>query len=122
MQTHVINFPHGPADQQSIEDAAVPDTLTISNAYTILKKAGGFAQAVTALSLLAAPGLLIGSRVVIRIEQNATGRNVAFGAAGSTITAPNLTGVASDKDVIVLYWDGSAFIAETAWNKVHDAA
>jgi len=97
-------------------------TQTIKNTRTLIRRAGGFGQAVTGLSLLADQGLMIGSRVTVRIEQGATGRNVTFGSAGSTIVAPVLTGVASDIDVIDLEWDGSAFKATTTWQKVVDAA
>lgn len=122
MQDHKIKYPFGAAPIEAIEDAAVPDTITIQNTKTIVRKTGGFSQAVTALSLLAAGDLMVGSEVIVRIEQGATGRNVSFGLAGSTITAPNLTGVASDIDVITLVWDGSAFKATTTWLKVFDAA
>jgi hypothetical protein len=122
MTTKHIRFPFGAAEEQSIQDAAVPTTLVISNTLTIVKKTGGFTQAVTALSLLAAADLLIGSEVIIRIEQGATGRNVTFGAAGSPIVAPALVGVASDKDTISLIWDGTSFIARNVWQKILDFA
>ena len=122
MQDHKIKFPFGAAPIEAIGDAAVPDTITIQNTKTIVRKTGGFAQAVTALSLLAAGDLMVGSEVIVRIEQGATGRNVTFGSAGSAITAPALTGVANDIDVITLVWDGSAFKATTTWLKVYDAA
>lgn len=121
MTEQIIQFPFGNCDQQSITDAAT-STVTISNTYTQLRKTGGFAQAVTGLSLSATDGLRKGAQVVVRIEQGATGRNVTFGSAGDTVTAPVLTGVANDIDVITLEWDGSAFKAVTTWLKVHDAA
>jgi hypothetical protein len=120
--TKYTRFPWGPAEQISINDAAVPDLITIRNTFTIVKKTGGFSQAVTALSLQADPELLIGSKVKVQIEQGATGRNVTFGAAGSTIVAPVLTGVASDKDCIELTWDGTAFVADYVWSKILDFA
>jgi hypothetical protein len=121
MTEQVIQFPFGDCAQKSITDAAT-STVTIDNTVTQLRKEGGFGQAVTGLSLLAAPGLRKGAQVNVRIEQGATGRNVTFGSAGSTIVAPALTGVANDIDVITLEWDGSAFKAVTTWQKVFDAA
>jgi len=116
-----IKFPFGAADVQALEDAATM-MQTINNTLTLVSRAGGFGQAVTGLSLLAAQDLLKGSKVIVRIAQGATGRNVTFGSAGSTVTAPVLTGVANDVDTITLVWNGSAFVAETVWQKVVDAA
>lgn len=118
--TKKVLFPVGNCDQQSIADAAT-STVTIHDTYTQLRKTGGFSAAVTGLSLQAHPELRKGAVVQIRIEQGATGRNVSFGSAGSTIVAPNLTGVANDIDVLTLEWDGSAFKATDNWEKVVDA-
>lgn len=117
MQDHKISFPWGNADVQTLADAATM-TQTIVNRFTILKKTGGFAQAVTGLSLLAAPDLPIGSKVKVDILQNAVARNVTFGSAGSTVTAPALTGDANDRDEIHLTWDGTAFVADEPWQKI----
>jgi hypothetical protein len=119
--TSEVLFPFGNCDQQTITDAAT-STVTIHDNYTQLRKTGGFAQAVTGLSLQAHAELRKGAIVQVRIEQGATGRNVTFGSAGSTITAPALTGVANDIDVIELEWDGTAFKATGNWEKVVDAA
>jgi hypothetical protein len=120
--TATIKYPFGVAATESINDAAVPDTITISNNLTLVSRAGGFGQAVTALNLLADSGLEIGARVKVDIAQGATGRNVTFGSGGSTIVAPVLTGVADDRDVIWLTWTGSAFVADVVWQKIVDAA
>ena len=116
-----VKFPFGPCDEQALTDAATM-TLTINNTLTQVTREGGFGQAVSGLSLQAAQDLPAGAQVVVRIEQGATGRNVTFGSAGSTITAPVLTGVANDIDVITLEWTGSKFRATTTWQKVYDAA
>jgi hypothetical protein len=121
MTTDEIIFPYGHCDQQALADAATM-TQTIKNTLTQITREGGFGAAVTGLSLLANPNIRKGSRVSIRIEQGATGRNVTFGSAGSTITAPVLTGVANDIDVIELEWTGLKFRALTTWQKVVDAA
>jgi len=117
MQDHKIRYPFGPADVQALADAATM-TQTITNTLTILKRTAGFGQAVTGLSLLAAPDLLIGSKVKVDILQGATGRDVTFGSAGSTIVGTVLTGNASDRDVITLTWDGLAFVADGIWEKI----
>lgn len=125
MTTDEIVFPFGPADVQTLSDAATM-TQEIKNTLTILQRLTGFGQAVTALSLKANKDLKKGSRVKIDILQGGTGRNVTLGSGspGSTVTgAPVLTGVASDRDVLWLTWDGSAFVSDqAAWFKIVDAA
>lgn len=116
-KTHI--FPFADADVQSIEDAAAV-TVTIKSTLTILQ-GSAFGQNVT-LSLAAEPGLRKGSRVIVDVAQGATPRDVAFGSAGETIVAPALTGVANDRDLVALVWTGDKFIAETAWQKIVDAA
>lgn len=115
-----IVFPFADAEVADLPDAGTMN-IEIKNTLTILKKSGGFGQAVTGLSLTANKDLRIGSRVKIDIAQGATPRNVTFGSAGSTIVAPALTGVASDRDTIELVWDGTAFVGGE-WAKVVDAA
>lgn len=115
-----ISFPFGNAEEVVITDAAT-STITIEDALTIVS-AGPIGQAITALSLAVVDRLPIGSKVVIDIQQGATGRNVAFGSAGETIVAPDLTGVDLDRDIIELVWTGSDFVALGAWYKVVDAA
>lgn len=115
-----VNFPFGAADQQTITDAAT-STVTVTGSFTVLS-AGTISQAITALSISAVDKLPIGSRLQIDIQQGGTGRNVSFGSAGDTIVAPNLTGVANDRDIIELVWNGTDWVAVGAWFKVVDAA
>ena len=116
-----IKFPFAQADLQVIPDAATV-TMDIASTKTILVARAGFAQAVS-LRLQASEDLMIGSEVLIDIKQNANGRNVTLADNASTIDGPNLTGVASDRDVLELVWDGVSFVAKTAaWNKIFDAA
>lgn len=116
-----INFPDAHATVEALGDAATYN-VEIKDTFTVLKRTGGLSQAVTGLSLTAHKDLRIGSKVKVDIAQGATGRNVTFGAAGSTIVATVLTGVALDRDVITLTWDGVAFVADYVWAKVVDAA
>lgn len=116
-----IVFPHAHATVETLGDAATYN-VAIKDALTIIKRTGGLSQAVTGLSLTASKDLRIGSKVKVDIAQGATGRNVTFGAAGSTIVATALTGVASDRDTITLTWDGVAFVADTVWQKILDFA
>jgi hypothetical protein len=116
-----VNFPDAHATVETLGDAATYN-VAISDALTVLKRTGGLSAAVTGLSLTASKDLRIGSKVKVDIAQGATGRNVTFGSAGSTIVAPVLTGVALDRDVITLTWDGAAFVADSVWQKIVDAA
>lgn len=113
-----IKFPFGAADVQEPAFAATLNQ-TIKNTLTIVKVT--VTAAITGLSLTADSELVIGSKVKVDIIQDATGRNVTFGSAGSSIVAPALTGVADDRDTIELTWDGAAFVGG-AWQKVVDAA
>jgi hypothetical protein len=116
-----VKFPFGAAQLVELEDAATV-TVDIVNTKTILRALAGFAQAVS-LRLAASKDLMIGSEVIIDIKQNATGRNVTLADNESTIDGPNLVGVASDRDVLCLIWNGTSFVAKTAsWEKIFDAA
>lgn len=118
--SEVVKFPFGDADVQVPSFSATPN-FEIKNTNTVIKIAAPSA-AITALSLTASKDLMPGSKVKVDVTQNGTGRNVTFGSAGSGIVAPALTGVANDRDVIELTWDGSAFVANTVWQKIVDAA
>lgn len=115
-----IKFPAGNAKVVVMTDAAT-STIAIDDTFTIVDITGGLSQAVTGLSLTASVNLQVGAKIVLDLLQGATGRNVAFGSAGDTITAPNLTGVANDRDVLELIWNGSDWVAVGAWFKVVDA-
>lgn len=114
---NLIKFPFGDADVQSPVFAAtlnqsVADTLTIIKVTVT--------AAITDFSINVGSGYTTGSQVKLDIIQDATGRNVTFGATGNTITAPALVGVANDRDTILLTWDGTAFVGGV-WEKVVDA-
>ena len=118
-----IKYPFGPASLVELGDAATHN-VTIENTLTVVKRTGGFGQAVTGLSLTASKDLLDGSEVIVDISQGGTGRNVTFGSVGNAIVAPVLTGVASDRDQITLRYDKAEnkFIAKTVWQKIFDFA
>lgn len=116
-----VRYPFGAADAKSVEDAAT-STIDIVDLFTIVDNANGLSQAVTALSIDNDQGLPAGATIMFDLLQGATGRNVTFGGAGNTIVAPVLTGVANDRDVLVLVWNGTDWAAQTAtWNKIVDA-
>ena len=115
-----VKFPFGDAKQVTITDAAT-STITIEDSLTLVS-AGTISQAITALSLTAGADLNIGSLVMFDVQQGGTGRNITFGSAGDTIIGAVLTGVANDRDVIELVWNGTDFAAKTiAWAKIVDA-
>jgi hypothetical protein len=116
-----VNYPIGDAEVIVLTDAAT-STTNITNAKTIIQAAaGGLSQAVTGLSLTADASLMVGAEVVVDIAQDGTARDVSFGSAGDTITAPNLTAVINDRDVISLVWTGTEFAAASVWQKIVDA-
>ncbi|MEQ9022868.1 MAG: hypothetical protein RLN82_08930 [Pseudomonadales bacterium] len=114
-----VRYPFNDAEALSIEDAGTSTLQIDGPAIASIDTPG---QEITALSLLAGDTLMAGDEVVVDISQGATGRDVTFGSAGSTIVAPALTGVANDRDVITLVWTATEFIAKTAWLKIVDAA
>src|SRR5688500_370010 len=118
-----IAYPFGKATVETLGDAATYN-VAIADRLTRLKRTGGLGQAVSGLSLTASKDLPDGAEVIVDIAQGATGRNVTFGSAGTTIVAPVLTGVASDRDEITLVYDKAAntFTAKTVWQKIVDAA
>ena len=114
-----INWPSGAADYQLVNAATGTLTPTITNAKTILKYTAP-AGALT-LNLSIDSEVKAGAVLIIYVDQTTTGRNVALGTGFDT-EAPDLTGVASDSDVIELVYDGTAFLAVSTWLKVVDAA
>jgi len=120
---YYINWPFAAADSQDLTDSDSV-TLQINNAFTIVQSdTGDISQAITELNVDANDELPVGSILIILIEQGSTGRNVTMGDEFDTVHAPNLTGVANDKDLLVMYWTGTVWVAVTAaWQKILDAA
>jgi hypothetical protein len=117
----VLKFPYSNAEVVAVADQAVVN-IAITDNLTILQ-ISGVGQAFTDFSLSAdqTPPLQIGAKVVIDFTQGATPYNLTFGSTGDTITAPDLTGVANDRDTISLIWTGTEFVGETVWQKIIDA-
>lgn len=113
-----INFPFGSADLQEPSAATGATAISVEDTLTIVKLSG-MTGAVT-LNLTINDKLKTGSILKIIAVQNATGRNVALGT-GFDATAPDLTGVANDRDCIECVYNGTAFEATTTWLKVVDA-
>lgn len=112
-----VLWPFGEADVLT-PDYAAEVALEIENNLTIIK-----APTLTGaleFTLTADPELRPGAKVIIDVTQGATGQDVTF-AAGGDVVAPDLTGVANDRDIIELTWDGSEFVGGL-WQKVVDAA
>lgn len=110
----VVRYPMGPVTKLAPAHAVTHD-ITIEN--TTFLKLTGLAAAIT-VNLAAADGLEPGTEVHIDVVQGGTGRNVTL---GTNIVAMDLTGVANDRDTILLKWNGTEFIGG-AWAKVVDAA
>lgn len=109
----VVRYPMGPATKLAPAHAAVHN-ITIDN--TTFLKLTGLAAAIT-INLAADAGLEPGTEVHIDVVQGATGRNVT---PGTGMVAMPLTGVANDRDTLLLKWNGTEFIGG-AWAKVVDA-
>jgi len=111
-------FPFGPADVQALtgtgaKAVTVYDHLTIIDVSTMT-------GAVT-INLTFGDTYQAGARMIIKVVQDTTGRNVVLGT-GFGASAADLTGVASDEDIIELYYNGTSMINVSGWEKIVDAA
>ncbi len=115
-----IKYPFGAMDNQVLADSATPSITVLNTVTRITNPVLG--QAVTGLVLVAGTGLVDGAEVFVVISQSGTGRDVAFNLSNST--APALTGVSDDIDVIALQFQKSSglFLAKGLWAKIHDDA
>lgn len=113
-----VKYPFGPADNLTptpdAEDGTV--VLTIDNQLTFVKPEGLTEECEVTLNPSA--DLEPGAEVIIDVEQGATPQDVVWGA---DIVAPELTGVANDRDKITLTWNGSEWIGGV-WEKIVNAA
>jgi len=119
MTTDEIRYPWGPADVQTVDGATGTLTPAIKNSKTTLIYTAP-AGAVT-LNLALNENLQKGDTLFIDVDQPSTGRNFTLGT-GFDADAPDLTGVANDRDVLEFEFDGTAFRAKGNWEKIVDAA
>ena len=116
-----VRFPFGDAPIIDLAAAGTQD-LIISNIKTIVQNGTPIAAAITALDIIGSPDLPVGAEIFFDILQGATGYDITFASNEDTVIAPVLTGVANDRDVLKLVWNGSAWVAEAAaWAKIKDA-
>ena len=107
----------GEPDQQSPQFAAVI-TLAVYDNLTIVEMPGLTAN--TTINLTIDPEIRPGARLLINVDQDATGRNVAFGTG---LIGDGLTGVANDKDTIeAVYNKADGAFRVTNIHKTTDAA
>lgn len=111
----MYKYPFGKATELAPAHQA-NHAITIENSLTIIKLAG--MTSATDVDLTAGADLEDGAEVIIDATQNGTGRNVTL---GDNIVAPDLVGVANDRDTIRLKYYGGEFVGG-AWSKVVDAA
>ena len=113
-----IKYPFGHADVQAITGSGA-NTVAVSDLLTIVNLSS-MTGAVT-INLTFGDALQVGERMIIKVVQDTTGRNVVLGT-GFGASAADLTGVASDEDIIELYYDGTSMINLAGWQKIVDAA
>ena len=114
-----IKYPFGAASVQAISGTGA-QAAVIDDVFTLIN-VSSMTGAVT-LNLTFETGLQTGAQVIIHVVQSTTGRNVTLGT-GFADSAPDLTGVASDEDILALVYNGTSLVPLTAaWNKIVDAA
>lgn len=114
-----IKYPFGAAEVEAVSGSGAK-AITVKDNLTIIE-AASLTGAAT-LNLTFETGLEKGAKMVIHVVQDGTGRNVTLGT-GFAASAPDLTGVANDEDIIELWYNGTAMVPLTAaWNKIVDAA
>ena len=113
-----VKFPFGPPDVQAIvgtgtKAVTVYDLLTVLNLSTMT-------GAIT-INLTFGDAYPVGARMIVHVVQDTTGRNITLGT-GFAASAADLTGVASDEDIIELYYNGTSMVNLADWQKIVDAA
>lgn len=111
-------FPFGAADVQAIVGTGTK-AVTVSDNLTILGLST-MTGAIT-LNLTFDQNYNIGARIVVHVVQDTTGRDITLGT-GFAASAADLTGVASDEDIIELYYNGTSMVNLAGWQKIVDAA
>jgi len=111
-------FPFGAADVQAIVGTGTK-AVTVSDNLTVLGLST-MTGAIT-LNLTFDQNYNIGARIVVHVVQDTTGRDITLGT-GFAASAADLTGVASDEDIIELYYNGTSMVNLAGWQKIVDAA
>lgn len=111
-------FPFGLPDTQAIVGTGTK-AVTVFDHLTILELSS-LTGAIT-LNLTFGQTYAKGARMTILVTQDTTGRNITLGT-GFAASAGDLTGVASDTDIIELYYNGTAMVNFSDWEKIVDAA
>lgn len=116
----MIKFPLGAATNKPIVHADFAASVVVDNTKTLIDAVVSSGN--VTLNLDIEGEVPEGAELMVRVTQGATGRNVALGTGFAT-TAPDLTGVASDVDLMCFEYWGGVFVNKTAaWQKVFDAA
>ncbi len=111
-------FPFGLPDTQAITGTGA-QAVTVSDHLTILELSALTGN--VTLNLTFDQNFAKGSRMTILTTQGATGRDVALGT-GFAASAADLTGVSNDVDIIEVYYNGTAMVPFSDWEKIVDAA
>ena len=115
-----VDYPFAPIKVKELADQATID-VAVESREEYLQVSNGLSQTST-LNLTADESVPKGAKVFIDVQQGGSGNDLQFGSGGDTIVAADLTGVANDRDVIELVYNGSEWVAKSDWYKVTDAA
>ena len=113
-----VKFPFGPPDVQAIVGTGTK-AVTVYDLLTVLSLST-MTGAIT-INLTFGDAYPVGARMIVHVVQDTTGRNITLGT-GFAASAADLTGVASDEDIIELYYNGTAMVNFSDWEKIVDAA
>ena len=111
-------FPFGLPNTQAVTGTGA-QALTVFDHLTILELSSLTGN--VTLNLTFDQNFAKGARMIIHTTQSATGRDVALGT-GFAASAADLTGVSNDTDIIELYYNGTAMVPFSDWEKIVDAA
>lgn len=115
-----INFPIGAAHVPTQPGTTGDLAYTIGNALTIIILTG-LTGAISGVDLTLNSELPIGARLILKVVQGATGRNVVLGTGFETSDNDTLTGEANDTDILEFIFDGTAFVPIGLWEKIVNA-
>ena len=112
----MINYPFGNADEQDLGTGGTV-AVTVGGQFTILKSSS--VESAMTINATIGSGVKKGAVLIVDVQQDAAaGDNVTFGTG---MTGQAITGVASDRDVAMFYYDGTTFVKYSE-EKAVDAA